>query len=42
MTGTVDSTDRGHPISAVLSRIADELKTVRELPTGKIAFHRRT
>jgi hypothetical protein len=32
MTGTADSTDRDHPITAVLSRIADELKTVRDAP----------
>ena len=27
MTGTVDTTDRGHPISAGVSRIEEELKT---------------
>ena len=32
MAGTTDSTDRDHPITAVLSRIADELKTVRDAP----------
>jgi hypothetical protein len=30
MTGTVDDTDRGHPIGVGLSRIADELKTLRD------------
>ncbi len=32
MTGTADSIDRGHPIRVGLSRIADELKTVRDQP----------
>jgi hypothetical protein len=32
MTDTADTTDRGHPISSVLSRIAGELKTVRDAP----------
>ena len=32
MTGTVDSTGRGHPVSLGVSRIADELKTLRDQP----------
>ncbi|HWM74652.1 MAG TPA: HNH endonuclease, partial [Nocardioides sp.] len=32
MTGTVDSTGRGHPISVGVSRIEDELKTLRDQP----------
>ncbi len=32
MTNTADTTDRGHPIRSVLSRITDELKTVRDAP----------
>jgi uncharacterized protein DUF222/HNH endonuclease len=32
MTGTVDSSDRGHPIGVGLSRIVDELKTLRDAP----------
>ena len=32
MAGTVDSTGRGHPISLGVSRIADELKTLRDQP----------
>jgi hypothetical protein len=32
MTSTADSTGRDHPITAVLSRIVDELKTVRDAP----------
>jgi hypothetical protein len=32
MANTADSTGRGHPISAVVSRIEDELKTLRDQP----------
>ena len=32
MTNTAGTTDRGHRIHSVLSRIADELKTVRDAP----------
>ena len=32
MAGTVDSTGRGHPVSLGVSRIADELKTLRDQP----------
>ena len=32
MAGTVDDTGRGHPISAGVSRIEDELKTLRDQP----------
>src|SRR5688500_15269663 len=32
MTGSADDTDRGHPIGVGLSRIADELKTLRDAP----------
>ena len=32
MTGTGDTTDRGHPIGVGLSRVADELKTLRDAP----------
>ncbi len=32
MTGTVGSSDRGHPIGVGLSRVADELKTLRDAP----------
>jgi hypothetical protein len=37
MTGTVDSTDRGHPISIGLSRIADQLKTLRDAPAWSMS-----
>ena len=32
MTGTADTTARGHPIRVGLSRIAEELKTLRDAP----------
>ena len=32
MANTADTTDRGHPIIAVLSRTADDLKSVRDAP----------
>jgi hypothetical protein len=37
MTGTVDSTDRGHPIGIGLSRIADQLKTLRDAPAWSMS-----
>jgi len=37
MTGTADRTDRGHPISVGLSRIGDDLKTVRDAPAWSMS-----
>jgi hypothetical protein len=32
MANTADTTDRGHPISVLVSRFEDELKTLRNQP----------
>jgi hypothetical protein len=32
MANTADTTDRGHPISVLVSRFEDELKTLRDQP----------
>ncbi len=37
MANTADSTGRGHPISVVVSRFEDELKTLRDQPAWSMS-----